>query len=212
MTRLCSVDGCENKHYGKGFCTKHYNRVLRHGDPHTPGHRGRTPRPVAERIALRAVPNGDCLIYQSKRKTRSGHVTVFRDGRYVGVHRAAWEAANGPVPHGLYVLHRCDRPRCVNVDHLFLGTIADNNADRDQKGRHVALPGSANGFAKLDEGAVAEIKARLNGGESTYALAAEFRVSQATVWLIKVGRTWKHVEAAALAGCQWPDREAVTRR
>lgn len=214
MTRLCSLDGCCNKHYGNGYCTKHYNRVRRTGDPQgvRTGHRYET-QDVAERLAARSATDGDCLIYQTKQKTRSGHVLIGRNGQYVGVHRAAWELANGPVPQGLCVLHRCDRPRCINVAHLFLGTIADNNADRDQKGRHVALKGSANGTAKLDEATVALIKRRLADGESTYAVADAFDVSQSAVWLIKSGGTWTHVEpAAALAGVQWPDREAVTAR
>lgn len=214
MTRRCSLDGCENKHYGKGYCTKHYNRVRRTGDPQTVrvGHRYET-QDIAARLAQRSVADGDCLIYQTRQKTRSGHVLIGRAGGYVGVHRAAWELANGPVPAGLFVLHRCDRPRCINVDHLFLGTIADNNADRDSKGRHVPLRGSANGTAKLDEAAVAQMKRRLADGESTYAVAEAFGVTQSAAWLIKAGRTWKHVEAAtALAGCQWPDREQVTLR
>ncbi|WP_416975616.1 HNH endonuclease signature motif containing protein [Streptomyces sp. 4F14] len=213
MIRRCSLNDCSNKHYGNGYCQKHYHRARRHGDPHAPGIRGHRPIPVGERIAARTVLDGGCLMYQSKRKTRSGHVTIYRDGQYIGVHRAAWELANGPVPANLYVLHRCDRPRCVNVAHLFLGTIADNNADRDQKGRHVALRGSANGTAKLDEAAVAQIKLRLTEGESTYAVADAFGVTQSAVWLIRAGRTWKHVEPAAeLAGVQWPDCEAVTAR
>ncbi|MFF7130338.1 HNH endonuclease [Streptomyces sp. NPDC008240] len=211
MTRRCSLDGCSNKHYGNGYCQKHYHRARRHGDPHAAGHRGRQPVAVGVRIAKRVIQDGECLIYQSEQKTRSGHVLIVRDGQSVGVHRAAWELANGPVPEGLCVCHRCDRPRCVNVDHLFLGTIADNNADRDRKGRHVALRGSANGTAKLDEEAVAQIKRSLAEGGTTRSVAEQFGVSQSAVWLISAGRTWTHVEPAALAGCQWPEREAVAR-
>lgn len=50
-------------------------------------------------------------------------------------HRVAWWLTNGPIPPGLHVLHRCDRPECVNPDHLFLGTQLDNVVDMYRKGR-----------------------------------------------------------------------------
>lgn len=51
-------------------------------------------------------------------------------------HRQAWENCYGKIPENMRVLHKCDIPTCVNVDHLFLGTQKDNVADCVTKGRH----------------------------------------------------------------------------
>lgn len=50
-------------------------------------------------------------------------------------HRLAWRLTHGPIPPGMWVLHHCDVRACCNVDHLFLGTAADNTADMIAKGR-----------------------------------------------------------------------------
>lgn len=57
-------------------------------------------------------------------------------GNRVPAHRVAWEMIHGPVPEGLWVLHDCDMPKCVNPSHLFLGTAKDNAADMIAKGRN----------------------------------------------------------------------------
>jgi hypothetical protein len=55
--------------------------------------------------------------------------------RSVPAHRLSWEIHNGPIPPGICVLHHCDTRLYVRPDHLFLGTVADNNKDRDRKER-----------------------------------------------------------------------------
>jgi HNH endonuclease len=71
----------------------------------------------------------------TKFRLRGYGLQKFR-GKTRLAHRVAWMLANGEIPDGLCVLHRCDNPPCVNVDHLFLGTHADNVADKMAKGRH----------------------------------------------------------------------------
>jgi len=67
--------------------------------------------------------------------TQDGYGLVGFERRQRGTHRVAWQLANGPIPDGLWVLHRCDNPPCCNPAHLFLGSVADNNRDRHAKGR-----------------------------------------------------------------------------
>lgn len=73
-----------------------------------------------------------CWEWQGHRK-KFGHGSFGRSGL---AHRHSWKLFRGPTPNGLCVLHKCDNPPCVNPNHLFLGTIRDNNEDRSTKGRN----------------------------------------------------------------------------
>jgi len=111
-------------------------------------------------------------------------------------HRASWEMANGvSVPPGMFVCHRCDNPPCVNPAHLFLGTPADNVADKCAKGRHRngASSGEKNPNSKLTTVQVIEIRGRLQAGESRRLIAGLFGVSKATIKQIATGRIWSSV-------------------
>lgn len=107
-------------------------------------------------------------------------------------HRWFWTYANGPIPPGLCVCHRCDNPPCVNPDHLFLGSHADNIADRDAKGRQAC--GERNAASKLGEDDVAAIRARYATGDvSQYQLADEYGIHQTMVSLIVRRQNWQTV-------------------
>jgi len=101
-------------------------------------------------------------------------------------HRMIWRECFGEIPDGLQVLHRCDNRACVNPEHLFLGTNADNMADKAKKGRC--------GTNRLASSQVAEIKSKLRLGETQTSLAREYGVARETVSNLATGRTWRHVQ------------------
>lgn len=110
----------------------------------------------------------------------------------IGAHRFMWERANGSIPDGLCVLHRCDVPACVNPDHLWLGTNADNMADCVAKGRQAR--GERHGRSKLTEADVRAIRAAVARGEFHGRIAARFGVGNQLVSRIATGRSWAHVK------------------
>jgi hypothetical protein len=89
---------------------------------------------VLDRLAARSMWRGECLVWTGHCVGGYGEISV--NGKNVRVHRAAWIALHGPIPSETpFVLHRCDNPPCWLDEHLWLGTQADNVADRIAKGR-----------------------------------------------------------------------------
>lgn len=122
-------------------------------------------------------------------------------------HRVAWILCRGEIPDGLYVLHHCDVRRCVNPDHLFLGTYQDNVDDMVAKGRHVhgdeqwtrkhperVVRGDRHGSSKLTAEQVIEMRTLFAaGGVSKLALARRFGVAHCTVRRVIARTIWAHV-------------------
>jgi len=111
----------------------------------------------------------------------------------VFAHRYSWCLFNGEIPDGMQVLHKCDNPRCVNPDHLFLGTQATNVQDMVNKGRAKggSFRGSNNPKAKLTEGQVEEIKDRYEQGEAARLLYEEYGISKAHFYRIVNNTAWR---------------------
>lgn len=77
-----------------------------------------------------------CWYWTASRNAKGYGQLMYRDGIPRHAHRISWELHNGYIPEGIWVLHRCDVPHCVNPSHLFLGTQTDNMRDMVAKKRH----------------------------------------------------------------------------
>lgn len=111
-------------------------------------------------------------------------------------HRLAFSTWVRPLCSGEYALHHCDKKLCINPDHLFPGTQADNVHDAISKGRFVNPPlkrGEDQHLHKLTVCNIRQIRERLAHGEGCKAISKDYHVVPATIWFIAIGRTWSWV-------------------
>lgn len=98
------------------------------------------PLKILKRINSYAIKNteSDCIEWIGWYDGAYGRIKV--DGKKWRVHRLIWTLLKDKIPDNYYVLHKCDNPKCINIDHLFLGTAADNMQDKVNKGRALGNP------------------------------------------------------------------------
>lgn len=149
---------------------------------------------------------GKCWVWTAASCKGYGKFMISgRPGRLFIAPRISYFISTGKQPDPFHVCHRCDNSACVNPNHLFLGTDADNLSDMRSKGRgylgfkekpcppEKRQKGSSVPSSKLTEKEVLEIVNLLNAGHSQKAIAEKFCISKPQISYIKNGITWSHL-------------------
>lgn len=144
---------------------------------------------IAERLERLSIPcpASGCHLWMGK-LSRNGYGALrLPQTQHGRAHRASWEVHRGPVPKGLYVLHKCDVRSCINPDHLWVGTNAENNADMWRKGRGSPPPTGHRSNFTLTPDLVREIR---RSPESKRVIAKRLGVGASTIGDVRTGATW----------------------
>lgn len=182
--RTCKVEGCERTVYGHGFCSMHWKRWWKHGDPLIREIR-KSPQERFEQFIM-PVPEAGCFIWMGN-GDRYGNFHVS-PGNRIKAHRFSYELYIGPIPAGLDVCHKCDTPLCVNPRHLFLGTRQDNMQDCVKKGR--TARGEKVPHSKLTQPQIIAIR---NDVRRHHLIAQDYGMVRSTISAIKKRIIWTHV-------------------
>lgn len=191
---VCTIEGCEKPHLAKGYCSAHYNRVRKHGDPLRMD-RAAHGAPLAFLDCALTGSTEDCVLWPFKSRYKKGYGSVFFRGKLTGAHRAMCILAHGEPPHGHEAAHSCGTRLCVNPRHLRWATPIGNAKDKSLHGTDTV--GERNPQAKLTEDDVIQIRSMGRAGMSAPEIAAMFPVSRRAIGFVLRGETWRHVKEAA---------------
>lgn len=142
-------------------------------------------------LNVTTLPNG-CWLWTGIGNS-NGYGRFCADNKHILAHRASYEMFYGPIPAGKNVCHTCDNRRCVNPEHLWLGTQSENLKDAVAKGRMFRpdTSGENNGNRKLDWESVNHIRQLCAQGVQQKRVAKLYGVCPATVGDIIHNRIWK---------------------
>jgi hypothetical protein len=132
----------------------------------------------------------DCIEFVGY-KDKDGYGKKQYKGRPWGAHRLTWILANGEIPDGLLVCHKCDNPSCINLNHLYLGTNAENQKDKSDRNR---IRGEKNPKAILTDFDIPTIFELLHLGFTQKAIGDMYGVSSYAIQDIKRGKNWTHIQ------------------
>lgn len=171
---------------------------LKRGDTKSCGCLRQRRRSLAERFwqYVEQTKSGCWIWTGSKDQRNYGQIgSGGHNSRCLKAHRVSWQINRGPITDGLWVLHRCDNPPCVNPDHLFLGTRQMNVDDCVAKGRNRNNPkrGSDNRKAIFTEEQIRAIRRAATSGIPRPVLAKQYGTSRQNIGFIVRRDTWAHL-------------------
>lgn len=134
---------------------------------------------------------GACWNWLGSEKSAAGYARIKFGSTRVSVTRIAYALFNRVTPAGALICHKCDNPRCVRPDHLFVGTAAENMADKVKKKRHAH--GEVTATAVLNSQQVMAIDKEINAGVPKRVLSRKYGVSRTQITRIQKRLSWAHL-------------------
>lgn len=138
----------------------------------------------------------ECLEWKGTIKSNGYGQFKSLDKKWLHAHRYSYELFIGKIPMNMCVLHICDNRKCVNPEHLWVGTKKDNTQDMFNKKRNgnSALPGIKNGMAKLNEKDVLSIRTLYSKEINCTKLSEIYNVSISTIDRVVRNKSWIHLK------------------
>jgi hypothetical protein len=120
-----------------------------------------------------------CIVPEHHQRDKDGYQKAKYNKRLQGVHRIVWQLCFGSIPAGMVIGHKCNNPSCVNPEHLYLTTAAQNSSDAKRDGLY--KKGNDHPHCKWRDEQIQSMLNRYDSGETQKSIAADYNVTQARI-------------------------------
>jgi hypothetical protein len=194
MNNECKEENCSRKSVSRGWCGPHYKNYWRHGNPIGKFIRCSNDMPIQDRLNAKSKINNEtgCIEWTGTINPQTGYGGIRFNGKKFSCHRVSWEINNNKSANGKVIMHLCDNKKCINPNHLIVGTQTDNMKDKVTKNRQ--LKGEQVYGSKLTEKDVKNIIILNRKGKSQSELGRMYNITASAIGNICRRKRWKHVE------------------